>query len=120
RPNADLYNSAAFACSAVVRAMCLMRDMSVGAFPAGMRDVDDDAVRSGPFHLEIGMAAGRHRRIDMVFPGQPLGLGVLQLLAGLVEIVDLEAEMMDAVEIRPVRPDIGRFLGLVVQDRDVD
>src|SRR5262249_37259771 len=40
--------------------------------------------------------------------------------ARVVEIVDLEPEMMDTVEVRPVRADIGRFLGLVIQDRHVD
>ena len=30
------------------------------------------------------------------------------------------AEMMDAVEIRPMRADIGRFLGLVIENRHVD
>src|SRR5436190_10598292 len=85
-----------------------------------MRDVDDDAVGSGPFHLEIGVAARCHRGIDMVLRGQPLRVGVFQSLAGLVEIVDLEAEMMDAVEIRSMCADIGRCVGLVVEDRDID
>src|SRR5207302_7552551 len=85
-----------------------------------MRDVDDDAVGSRPFHLEIGVAAGRHRRIDMILRGQPLRFGVFQLFASLVEIVDLEAEMVDAVEIWSMRADIGRRVGLVVEDRDID
>src|SRR5437763_1586909 len=83
----------------------LAAELSVRPLPAGMRNIDDDTVRAGPFHLEIGVAAGRHRRIAVVFRGQPLGLRVFQLLAGLIEIVDLEAEMVNAVEIRPVRPD---------------
>src|SRR5947207_3308342 len=73
---------------------------SVGAFPAGVRDVDDDAVGAGPFHLEIGVAAGRHRPVDMVLCGKPLAVCALELLTGRVEIVDLEAEMMDAGEMR--------------------
>src|SRR5690348_1087888 len=92
----------------------------VRAFPAGMRDVDDDPIGAGPFHLEIGLAAGRHCRIDMVLSGQPLRFCVFEFLAGLVEIIDLEAEMMDAVEVRPMRADIGRCLGLIIEDRDVD
>src|SRR6266542_2409347 len=102
--------------------MCLMRAMlpstvllvmaqfaaapfrrSVRAFPAGVRNVDDDAVGAGPFHLEIGVAAGRHCRIDMVLRGQPLAVRAFERLASLVEIVDLEAEMMDAGEVRAVR-----------------
>src|SRR5216110_565403 len=59
-------------------------ELSVRAFPAGMRDVDDDAVRAGPFHLEIGVPAGCHCRIDMVFRGQPLAVRAFELLAGLV------------------------------------
>ena len=30
---------------------------SVGALPTGVRDVNDDAVRARPFHLEIDMNA---------------------------------------------------------------
>src|SRR6266851_4580745 len=100
--------------------MCLIRAMSVRAFPAGVRDVDDDAVGSGPFHLEIGMAAGRHRRVDVVLRGQALAIRRFELLAGRVEVVDLEAEMVDAREVRTMRPHVGRLLPLGVQDRDVD
>src|SRR6266851_444713 len=85
-----------------------------------MRDIDHDAVRAGPFHLEIGVAAGCHCRIDMVLCGQPLAVRAFELLASLVEIVDLEAEMMDAGEVRAVRAHVGRFLVLGVEDRDVD
>src|SRR5579862_3602925 len=85
-----------------------------------MRDVDDDAVGAGPFHLEIGMAAGRHRRIDMVLGGQPPAMRALELLARLVEIVDLEPEMVNTREMRAVRAHVGRFLALGVEDRHVD
>src|SRR5216684_8218713 len=52
---------------------------SVRAFPAGVRDVDDDAIGAGPFHLEIRVAAGRHRRVDMILGGQPLAVRALKL-----------------------------------------
>jgi hypothetical protein len=76
----------------------------VGAFPTGVGDVEDDTVRSGPFHLEIGMAAARHRRIHPVLRGEALCMRPLELVAGLVEIIDLKAEMVDAGEMRTVRP----------------
>src|SRR6266540_2681442 len=93
---------------------------SVRAFPAGMRDVDDDAVRAGPFHLEIGMNPVSHRRIAAVLRFQPLAVRRFQLLAGVVEVVDLEAEMVDAAEIGALLPHVVRTLVLMVQQRDVD
>src|SRR5438105_9223827 len=56
----------------------------------------------------------------MVLRGQPLAARAFELLASLVEIVDLEAEMMDAGEVRAVRAHIRRFLVLGVEDRDID
>ena len=72
-----------------------------------MRDVDDDPVGAGPFHLKIAVAAGRHFHIEAVLRGQLLTLGPLQPFRRLVEILDLEAEMMDAAEIGAVGADIG-------------
>src|SRR5260370_6616687 len=83
---------------------------SVRAFPAGMRDVDDDAVRAGPFHLEIGVTAGCHCRIDLVLRGQQLAARAFVLLASLVEFVDLETAMMEAGEVRAVCAHIRGFL----------
>jgi hypothetical protein len=85
-----------------------------------MRDVDDDAIRPGPLHLEIGMHTVAHRGIAAVFRRQPLGVRVFELLAGLVEIIDLEAEMMDPVEVGPMRADIHILFGLVSEDSDMD
>jgi len=65
---------------------------SVRAFPAGVRDVDDDAVGAGPISARIGMAAGPHHRVDVVLGGQPLAARGFDVLAGLVEVVDLKAE----------------------------
>ena len=66
------------------------------------------------------MAAGRHFRIEAVFRGQLLALGLLQLLCRLVEILDLEAEMMDAAEIGAVGADIGVLFCLEIKDGKVD
>src|SRR5205814_1455785 len=77
-------------------------ESSVRAFPAGMRDVDDDTIRSGPLHLEIRMHTVSHSGIAAVLRGEPLRMRRLQLVASLIEIVDLKAEMMDTVEVRPV------------------
>src|SRR5207244_11684268 len=52
--------------------------------------------------------------------GQALGACAFELLAGLVEIVDLEAEMMDAGEVRAMRAHVRRFLVLGAEDRDID
>src|ERR1700722_1538850 len=85
-----------------------------------MRDVDDDTVRPRPFHLEIGVTAGRHRRVDMVPAGQPLAARAFKLVAGFAEIIDLKAEMMDALKMWAMRAHVGRFLALGVEDRKVD
>src|SRR3954465_15752125 len=45
---------------------------------------------------------------------------LFELVAGRVEILDLEAEMGDAAEIRPVRAHVERALILVVEDRQID
>src|SRR5204862_2559239 len=95
-------------------------ELSVRAFPAGMRDVDDDAIRAGPFHLEIGVYAVSHRGVAVLLRGEALRVRPLQLLGGFVEIIHLEAEMVDAVEVRSVRADIGVLVGLVLQDSDMD
>src|SRR5260370_42287184 len=92
---------------------------SVGAFPAGMRDVDDDAVGAGPFLLETGMAAGPHHRVNMVFGGQPLAARGFDVLAGRVEVVDLKAEMVNAGKGGSVRAHVGRLLPLCGEDRYV-
>src|SRR5207237_2241801 len=93
---------------------------SVGAFPSRVRDVDDDAVRAGPFHLEIGVTAGRHRRVDMVLGGQPLPVRAFELGTSLVEIVDLKAKMMNAGEMRAVGAHFGRLTSLGVEDSHID
>src|SRR5216683_4005606 len=93
---------------------------SVSAFPASVRDVDDDAVGASPFLLEIGVAAGPHHRVDVVLGGQPLAARAFDLLAGRVEVVDLEAEMVNAGEVWSVRAHVGRLLALSGEDRNVD
>src|SRR3954462_3607741 len=45
---------------------------------------------------------------------------LFELVAGLIEILDREAEMVDAAEIRPVRTHVERALVLVVEDRQID
>jgi hypothetical protein len=85
-----------------------------------VRDVDDDAIGAGPFHLEIAVGAGRHLHVEIVFRGQLPAIGFFELVGGGVEVFDLKAEMVDPVEIRPVRADIGVLFGLVVQDREID
>src|SRR5260370_21673627 len=76
---------------------------SVLAFPAGVRDADDDAVRARPFLLEIGMAAVPHHRGNMVFGGQPLAARGFDVLAGRVEVVDLNSQMVTAGKVGSVR-----------------
>src|SRR5262249_44881646 len=88
--------------------------------PAGVRDVEDDLVGAGPLHLEVAVAAGSHGDVETVPQGQPLGPDGLQLLTRIVEVVDLEAEMVDAVVVGPVGSDVGVLFRLPVQDGQVD
>src|SRR5438874_294771 len=85
-----------------------------------MRNVDDYPVGAGPFHLEIAVAAGRHLHTEPLLLLEALTRGAFQACRGLVEVLDLKAEMMDAAVVRPVGADIGGFLRLPVQDRQVD
>src|SRR5579875_233352 len=87
-------------------------------FPAGVGDVDDDAVGAGPFHLEIARAS--HRHVGLVPAGELRCLGAFEPGDGLVEILDLEADMMDAAEIGAVGADIGVLFGLPIEDREID
>src|SRR6266851_3479046 len=80
---------------------------SVRTFPAGVRDIDDDTVGAGPFLLETDMNPIAHGGVAALLCGQPLAVRALQLGAGLVEIIDLEAKMMDAAEIGAVRAHVG-------------
>src|SRR5215472_7147340 len=77
-------------------------------------------VGAGPFHLEVAMAAGRHFHIEPVLRGELSALGALQPLRGFVEILDFDAEVMDAAEIGTVSTDIGVLLGLKIEDGDID
>jgi len=51
---------------------------------------------------------------------QPLAARMLQPGRRAVEILDLEAEVMDAAEVGAVRTDVGGFLGLPIQHREID
>src|SRR5579875_2530551 len=62
-------------------------------FPAGVGDVDDDAVGAGPFHLEIARAS--HRHVGLVPAGELRCLGA-------------------------VGSDIGVLFGLPIEDREID
>src|SRR3984893_246896 len=89
-------------------------------FPAGVRNVDHHTVGAGPFHLKFAVASASYFHIEPLFFLEALPLGALQLRGGLIEVLDLEAEMMDAAVVRPIGADIGTFLRLPVQDRQVD
>src|SRR5712691_7864525 len=52
---------------------------SMRAFPAGVRDIDDDAVGAGPFLLEIDMNLIAHGGVAALLRGQPLAVRALQL-----------------------------------------
>src|SRR5712691_8512588 len=97
-----------------LRRECGPEGDSMRAFPAGVRDIDDDAVGPGPFLLEIDMNPIAHGGVAALLRGKPLAVRALQLGASLVEIVHLEAEMVDAAEIGAVRAHVGRSLVLVV------
>src|SRR5206468_4011524 len=93
------------------------------ADPARLGDVDGDAVGAAVLHLDVavalcaaGVAAHAERLVDVVAArrvrgGEPLG--------GVVEIVDLEAEVMDAGPVlAPL--DAGHLVVLELEDGEVD
>src|SRR5262249_41200534 len=61
-----------------------------------------------------------HAHVEIVLRGQLPGVYLLEPCRGRVEILDLEAEMMDAAEIGAVRADVCIPLGLEIEDREVD
>ena len=65
------------------------------------------------------MTAGCHLHVEPRFLLEPLALRALQVGGRLAEVLDLEAEMMDAAVVRSVGPDIGGFLRFPIQDRQV-
>src|SRR5260370_19506274 len=89
-------------------------------FPAGVRNVDHHIIGAGPFHLEIAVASSSHLHPEPLFLFEAPTLGAIELRRGLVEVLDLKAEMMDAAVVRPVGADIGGFLRLPIEDRQVD
>src|SRR6476646_6435438 len=96
---------------------------SVRAFPASVRDVDHDAVGPGPLHLEIGVTGanfGIRPGLSRGFGRQPFSMDLFQSGASITEVVDCEAEMMDASEIGPMRAHVRRPLILVVEHREMD
>src|SRR5579863_9222435 len=66
------------------------------------------------------MHAVAHRRVALLLRGQPPAMRPFERLAGRIEIVDLEAEMVDAAEIGAVCAHVRRPLVFVVQDGDMD
>src|SRR6266851_6723867 len=100
--------------------MALSSRRRLRRFPAGVGDVDHHPVGAGPFHLEVAVAASGHFHIEAVFLGETLALRALHPFSGRVEILDLYAEVMDAAEIGTMGADIGRFLGLPIEDRHIE
>jgi hypothetical protein len=62
-----------------------------------VRDIEDHLVGAGPLHLEVAVSSRSHCDVETGLLGETPGLDRLQLLAGLAEVVHLEAEMVDAV-----------------------
>src|SRR5437667_5346242 len=58
--------------------------------------------------------------VDAVLLGEASRLRGVEPVTGLAEIVDLHTEVMDAVVVGAVGPDVGVLLGLPVEDSDVD
>src|SRR5262249_14911839 len=77
-------------------------------------------VGAGPLSSGSGVVVRGPLGVRTGLLGETPGLDRLQLLAGLAEVVHLEAEMVDAVVIGPVGADVGILLGLPVQNGQVD
>src|SRR5262245_9794347 len=101
-------------------AMTLLLLLFGKSLPAGVRDIEDHLVGAGPLHLEVAVSSRSHCDVETSLLGETPGLDRLQLLAGLAEVVHLEAEMVDAVVIGPVGADVGILLGFPVQNGQVD
>src|SRR5262249_59177910 len=86
---------------------------SISPVPPRVRDVDDDVVRARPLHLEIAVPRGLHLRVEAAaLLREPPRLRRLEPARGLAEILDLEAEVVDAVVVGPVGAHVGVLLRL--------
>ena len=80
-----------------------------------MGDVDDHLVGPRPLHLEVARGTGRHG-IHTFSGGDGPAFGLLQPVAGFVQVVYYEADVVDAVVIVSVGSDVGiGGCGLIVQ-----
>src|SRR5262245_10273098 len=90
-----------------------------GADPAGLGDVDGDAVRRRVLHLDVAgpvtVLADAERLVDVV---AGLGPGVPEPLGDRLQALDLEADVMDTAPARAAL-DAGDRVVLEVQDRQV-
>jgi len=90
-----------------------------GNYPAGVKTVGEWFPPK-----ERALAIGILDSMVRVFIRLRIDLGVkscfLQSSLDVVEIVDLEAEMVDAGKVRSVRTHVGRLLALGIEDRQVD
>src|SRR5882672_3187738 len=86
--------------------------------PAGLRNVEHDAVRTAILHLDVRamVVADAEGLLDVV-PALRAGRG--ELVEDGLEALDLEADVMDAAEASAAL-DAGRLIVLEVQDGQVD
>src|SRR5437762_9243108 len=87
------------------------RGKRLGAGPAMLGDIEQDAFRPKEFLLEIAGLVPVLALIDVV-----AGAEALELLREFVDILDQHAEMMDAAEIHA----LAELVGLEFEDRHVE
>src|SRR5262245_34098243 len=102
-----------------LRGMTLLLLFFGKSLPTRVRDIEDHLVGTGPLHLEVAVSSRSHCDVETGLLGETPGLDRLQLLAGLAEVVHLEAEMVDAGVIGPVRADVGSRRGSPAETGEV-
>ena len=90
------------------------------AKPPGLGDVQHHAVRAGPLDLIVARRGGAGADCDARTLVELLSLGGLQLVRGVLHVVDLKPEVVDAIVVGTIGAHIGILLRLPVQDGQVN
>ena len=85
-----------------------------------MRDVEHHPIRASPLHLKVAWAAWGHGGVESVLLSEALPLDLFELLRRLCQIIHLKAKMVNAAVVGAIGTYVSIFLGLPVQDGQID
>src|SRR6266487_1039018 len=88
--------------------------------PASMVDVEYHPIRASPLHLKVARATWTHGGIESILLGESLPVDLFELLRGLCEIIHLKAKMVNAAIVGSIGAHVRIFLGLPIQDGQVN